>query len=129
MDENKFKKEGVSVREIESFARKNRLAVFFVLAFILATFFSFVMWGLGWSVVAAGVGAIIGVLLKGQISHLSKVIFQFVFKQEGTVQIIIAVVLLIIAIVIPPFYFLILGLHGGKDLQHWALEIASQTHR
>lgn len=125
MDENKPKKEGVSVREIESFARKNRIAVFFVLAYILATFFSFVMWGLGWSVVAAGIGAIIGVLLKAQIAHLSKVIFQFVFKQEGTVQIIIAVIALILAIVIPPLFFLILGLHGGKDLQHWALENSS----
>lgn len=120
-------KEGVSVKEIEAFAKKHRFEVFFCLAFILACFFSFVLWGPGWSIIAAAVGAIIGVLLSGKMMHFSKMIFSFVFKQEKTVQLVLGIVGLILAIFIPPLYFLLLGLHGGKDMQHWATEIYNQS--
>lgn len=122
-------KEGVSVKQMEAFAKKHRFEVFFCLAFILACFFTFVMWGPGWSIVAAGVGAIIGVLLVGKVTHFSKMVFGFIFKQEQTTQLILGIVALILAIFIPPLYFLLLGLHGGKDMHHWAMEIYSQQNR
>ena len=115
MDGNK-PKEGVSVKEIEAFVKNHRLEVFFCLAFILACFFTFVLWGPGWSIIAAAVGAIIGILLSGKVANFSKMIFSFVFKQEMTIQLVLGIVGLILAIFIPPLYFLLLGLHGGKDM-------------
>ena len=126
MDGNK-PKEGVSVKEIEAFAKKHRFEVFFCLAFILACFFTFVLWGPGWSVVAAAIGGVIGVLLSAKLTPFSKTIFTFVFKQEPTIQLVLGIVGLILAIFIPPLYFLLLGLHGGKDLQQWAMEMYSQN--
>ena len=125
MDGNKSK-EGVSVKEIQGFANKFRFEIFFCLVFILACIFTFVFWGPVWSIVAAVVGAIIGVLLEEKMTQFSKMIFSFVFKQEPTVQIVLGVVGLILAIFIPPLYFLLLGIHGGKDMQHWAVEIYNQ---
>lgn len=127
MDGNKTK-EGMSVKEIESFAKKHRFEVFFCLAFILACFFSFVMFGPGWAIIAAAVGGLIGVLLAGKVMHMCRSVLSFVFKQEAATQIVIGVVLLVLAIVIPPLIFLILGLHGGKDLVHMSREISGQ-HR
>ena len=128
MDENK-PKPGVSVKEIESFAKKYRFEVFFCLAFALACFFTFVMWGPGWSVICAAAGAVIGVLLSHKIEHLCKSAMHFVFRQERTTQLVLAIVGLILAIFVPPLYFLMLGLHGGKDMYHKALEIYSQHHQ
>lgn len=125
MDEKKSK-EGVSVKEIEAFARKHSFEVFFCLAFVLACFFTFVMWGPGWSIVATAVGVILGILLSGKVAHLSKMIFHFVFKQEKTTQLVLGIVCLVLAIFIPPLLFLLAGLHGGKDIYHVAMEIYSQ---
>lgn len=119
-------KEGMTVREIETFAKKHRFEVFFVIAFILACFFSFVMFGPGWAIIAATIGTLIGVLLSGKVMYMHKRILHFVFKQELTTQIVIAIVCFILAIFIPPLFFLILGLHGGKDMIHLVMEISSQ---
>jgi hypothetical protein len=125
MDGNKSK-EGVSVKEIEAFAKKHRFEVFFCLAFVLACFFTFVLWGPGWSAVAAAIGAIIGILLVNKVTQFSKMIFSFIFKQEPTVQLVLGIVALILAIFIAPLYFLLLGLHGGKDMHYWAMEVYNQ---
>ncbi len=124
MDGNK-PKEGVSVREIEEFTKKHRFEVFFCLAFILACFFTFVMWGPAWSIVAATIGAIVGILLHDKVANFCKATMQFVFKQEKTTQLILGIVFLILAIFIPPLYFLLLGLHGGKDIHRNAIDNAN----
>ncbi|MGC1877827.1 MAG: hypothetical protein WA347_00205 [Rhabdochlamydiaceae bacterium] len=126
MDGNKSK-EGVSVKEIEAFAKKHRFEVFFCLAFILACLFTFVLWGPGWSVIGATIGAIIGILCVEKITQLSKMTFSFTFKQEPTIQLVLGLVGLVLAIFLPPLFFLILGLHGGKDLNHWATEVYNQN--
>ena len=128
MDDNKSK-EGVSVKEIEQFTKKHRFEVFFTLAFVLACFFTFVMWGPGWSVVATAVGAILGTWFYTKVAHFSKMAMQFIFKHETATQIVLGIVLLILAIFIPPLIFLLVGLHGGKDMHHWALEIFNQKSR
>ncbi len=120
-------KEGVSVRELETLAKKHRFELFFCLAFILACFFSFVMFGPGWSVIAAAVGALIGVLLTAKVTNLARSVFQFIFKQESTTQLVLGVVSLIIAIFLPPLIFLLVGLHGGKDIYRTAMDINSQN--
>lgn len=126
MDENK-KKEGVSVKEIESFAKKHRFEVIFCLIFVLACFFSFVMWGPWWTIIAATAGAILGVFFPSKVAGVSTKILQFVFKQEQTTQLVLAIVCLILAIFIPPLIFIILGLHGGKDLLKMAMDLGSHA--
>jgi hypothetical protein len=124
MDDNK-KREGVSVKEIESFAKKHRFEVVFCLIFVLACFFSFVMWGPWWTIIAATAGAILGVFFPAKITGISQNILQFIFKQEQTTQLVLAIVSLILAIFIPPLAFLIMGLHGGKDLIKMAMSLSS----
>lgn len=122
------KKEGVSVREIENFAKKHYFELFYCILFVLASLFSFVFWGTGLSILLAGAGGVIAVFLPGKIEFMSKKIYHFVFKQEKMVQIVLAVVALIVAIFLPPLVFLSIGLHAGKSMYHQAMEIASQ-HR
>lgn len=123
---DKKTKEGVSVKEIETFAKKHRFEVFFCLAFILACFFSFVFFGTGWAILLASIGGILGVIIPTQIENLARGIFQFIFKQEQTTQIILGVVGLIISIFIPPIIFLFLGLHGGKSMHNHTVEYSSR---
>lgn len=127
--ENNKPKEGVSLKEIEQFAKKHRFEVFFALLFILACFFSFIMWGTGLAVSLAALGAILGVLFPGKVEFFSKKGMEFVFKQEDTTQIILGVVALIIAIFLPPLIFLKLGVHGGKDIYHRSVEIYSHLKK
>lgn len=116
MDENK-NKEGISIKEIENFTKNHRFEVFFCVTFVLACFFSFIMWGTGLAILATTVGAVVSVLLPEKVGSLSKRVWQFGLKQESTTQIVLAVVTFILAIVLPPLIFLMIGLHSGKDLR------------
>ncbi len=122
-------KDGMSIKEIEEFGKKHRFEVFFCLAFVLACLFTFAMWGSGWSIVASAVGAVVGILFFGKVEYFSKKGFQFIFKHESGTQLVLAIVLLVLTIFIPPLYFLILGLHGGKSLRHLAIEMHNQKPR
>ncbi len=120
MDEKKGK-QGLSVREIEGFAKKYSFEVIFVIVFIFACFFSFVFFGPGWGVTAASIGGIIGVFLPKKIEGLAKKSFAFLYKQEKITQLILAIVLIILSIFLPPLIFLVIGLHSGIMLHHIAL--------
>lgn len=120
MNEGKSK-EGISIKEIETYTKKHRFEVFFGLIFILASLFTFAMWGAGWSIICAAVGAVIGIFLPGKVEHFSKLTFQFIFRHERGTQLVLAIVALILTIFISPLYFLILGLHGGKSLRHFSM--------
>lgn len=121
MDTQKLK-EGVSVKELEDFAKKHRFEVFFCLSFVLAVFFSFVFFGPGWGVVFGGIGGILGVVFPMKVGVFAGKIFAFIFKQERTTQIVLGVVSLIVSIFLPPLVFLLLGLHGGRSMHNRATE-------
>lgn len=125
MGENKLK-DGVSIKEIEEFTKKHRFEVILCAAFVLACLFSFVMWGPGKAIFAAMIGAVGGILLSGKVEYYSKKTFQFVFKHEKTTQLVLGAVFLLLAVFLPPLYFLVLGLHGGKSIHHMALEMYNQ---
>lgn len=114
-------KEGISVKEIHAFTKRYPLEIFFCLVFILACIFAIVFWGLYWSLILATVGVVLGILLIQPVKKLIDSSFSFIFKQDMTVQIVLAVVGIILAIFVPPLYFLILGLHGGKDIHERAM--------
>jgi hypothetical protein len=108
-------KEGVSVKEIESFARKYIIEGFLILALIIATLssaFDFFT-GPGWSIIFTGVGGIVSVAFPDQVMKIGKPLFSFLKKQEKTIQIIIGIVRLIFAIFIPFLLFLEVGLLAG----------------
>jgi len=114
------KKEGVSIKEIEFFTKKHQLEVFFCLLFVLTCFFSFVFFGPGWAVVLSVIGCLIGIVFQLRVEVMSKSIWNFVFKQERTTQLVLGAVGLIIAVFLPPIIFFLVGLHGGKSMYNRA---------
>jgi uncharacterized membrane protein len=115
------KKEGVSVKEVEEFAKKHRFEVFFCLLFLLACIFGLAgMFGTGWSILLAMVGAALGVLLPAKIDHLLKSVFHFVLKQEKTLLIVLGAVALLIACILPFVVFFVVGAAGGHAMYHIA---------
>lgn len=125
MDSNKMK-EGVSVKEIENFAKKHRFEVFFCVAFILACFFSFVFFT-AWAIVFTMIGGIIGVMTTARVDLFVRNMIRFALKQDQTTQLILGVVVWILSVFLPPLTFLLLGLCGGKSLCKMANEIGSQN--
>ena len=121
------KKEGVSVKEIEDFARKHRFEVFFCLFFVLGCIFSFYsFFKPGWSIVLAMVGGVLSVVLPVKVDTLLKKMAQFLFKQETTLQLVLGVVGLIIAIFLPLLVFLLLGLYGGRYMYQIAMDVSTK---
>lgn len=114
MNEKKYK-EGVSVKELESFAKKHRFEVFFCLAFLLSCFFSFVFFS-GWSVILMAIGGILGVVFPAQTDGILKRCSLFFHKQEDLTQLILGVAGLVIAIFLPLIIFFALGACGGKQI-------------
>lgn len=117
-------KEGMSVRELESFGKKYRLEIVFLVYFVLATIFSAVFFGMGWSIYLAGIGGILGIFFPLKIESLSQGVFGFVFKQERATQITLAVVGLIISFFLPPLIFFLLGLMGGMGTHRQANRVS-----
>lgn len=116
MEENK-NKEGISVKELESFVKKHRLKAFLVSLFILASIFGMgLIWSPFWSLLFAGVGGICGALLPERASKISEGTLNFVFKQDSSTQLIFASIWLVLAILVSPFIFLTIGMQAGVDL-------------
>ena len=109
-------KDGVSVKEIENFAKNNRFKLFLCLSFLLACFFSFVFFT-AWSIILAAGGGIVGVLLPSKVALFTKKARDFCEKQEATTQLVLGCVGLILSIFLPLLTFLILGAAGGKYLE------------
>lgn len=124
MDENKQDKEGMSVHEIESMAKKYRFELVFCLAFILAAIFAYLFNMEGWSIFVSAIGGIIGICLPKHIEKFARMCCGFVLKQEKITQIIIGVVVLVLSIFISPIIFLFLGLVGGVEIYH----VVAQHH-
>lgn len=116
MDEEKKKKEGVSVKELEGYAKKNRFEIFFCILFILASLFTLIFWGPMWSVFATGVGGILSVLFTHQVENLAHKVLGTITSKELTFQLIIALLAFIVAIFLAPLVFLLFGLHAGLSL-------------
>jgi uncharacterized membrane protein len=116
------KKEGVTVKEIENFGKKYRFQIFFCLSFILASFFSFIFYGVGWSIYLAGLGAIVAIWIPTKIGRAAHATLRFCFKQEKVTRIIIACVGIIVSIFLAPLIFLCIGLMAGRGFHRHGLE-------
>lgn len=109
-------KDGISVKEIETFAKNNRFKLFLCLSILLACFFSFVFFA-AWSIILAAVGGILGVFFPLKIESFMGKVQTFCAKQEATTQLVLGGVSLILAIFLPPLVFFTLGCAGGKQLE------------
>lgn len=110
-------KEGVSVQELENFAKKYTSELFSALALFIATISSLFDFftGSGWSVLFAGLGAIAGLLFPNQINTTLGKFYDMVQKQEKMTQIIIGSVKIVIAVFVPFVLFTIIALLGGAS--------------
>ena len=114
-------KEGVSVKEIESFTNKYLTELFIIVAIIVASIsstFDFFM-GPGWSIILAGIGAILSIALPDKIRRLQGKLFDFLRKQEKITQIIVGAVRIIVALFLPFIIFLEIGLLAGLAFHHF----------
>lgn len=112
MDGNK---KGVSVKEIEEFTKKHRYEVFFCALFVLTCIFSLVgRFGGGWSIFFGMGGAVLGSIFPSKTESFLRMVFNFIFKQDKTIQIVLGAVSLLLAIFLPFIIFLVIGLIGGR---------------
>lgn len=119
MDE---KKDGISVREIEEFTKKHLFEVFFCALFVLACIFgSMGFFKPIWSFLAIAVGGVLSVLLPEKCEGAVKGLFQFVARQDKTVQLVIAIIAFVFAIFIPLIIFLLIGLLSGRGMYQLAM--------
>lgn len=127
MDGNKLK-EGVSVKEIEEFAKKHQFEVFFCLLFVLACIFGAIgHFKAGWSIILTGVGAILSVVFPMKVDMFLRKGFGFALKQDKTIQIVLGVVSLILAIFVPFVVFFITGCFGGRAMYQMAMDSSPKS--
>ena len=116
-------KKGVSVKEIEEFTKKHRYEVFFCALFLLSCIFGIVgYFNASWNIFCTMAGGILGVIFPTKVESFLKMIFNFVFGQDKTIQIVLGVVALILAIFIPFVIFLVVGLIGGRTMNILAMD-------
>jgi hypothetical protein len=118
------KDEGISVNEIEEYAKKNKFPVAIALGVFLACLFSIFLTMTKMAVIVLAAGALVGIFIPGKITFFLKKMYSFIGKQEKVTQIVIGVVFLVLAIFFPPAIFLLMGLHSGKDMRHLMMEEA-----
>ena len=125
MDENQ-KKDGVSVKEIEEFAKKNKFEVFFCVMFVLACIFGlFGFFKSGWNIVAMSAGGVLSVIFTLKVDALLRKTMEFLLRRDTTMQIVFAIVSLVLTIFLPFLVFLLLGLFGGKAMYRQAVDLGS----
>ncbi len=108
-------KEGVSVEELEKFARKYTSEVFLIVAIIIAAIssaFGFFT-GPSWSIFFAAICAIISIAIPTKIEPMMKKIVSIAYKKEKSTEIVVGVIRLVIAIFIPFILFAELGFLAG----------------
>jgi len=117
-------KDGVSVEELETFARKYTTEVFLILAIIIASISSIFNFftGPGWSLSFAGIGAILSIAFPEVVVKFQRKIFQLISKQEKAIQITIGVIRLIIALFIPFILFAEIGFLAGIGFHRYTKE-------
>lgn len=120
MEENP--KEGMSVREIEGYAKKYRFEIFFCLLYIFASLFTLIFWGAVISIFLTGLGGIVGALFPNKVTVYSKKSIVFIYKHDKTTQVIIGIAILAVAIFAAPLIFLLTGLQGGRGLASYSNE-------
>ncbi len=114
-------KDGVSVQEVEDFARKYTIEVFTILAIVIGSISSMYDFFTGpkLTIVFLAIGIILGILFPVPVEKGLKQFYGFAFKQEKMTQIIIGVVKIIVALFIPFILFGMIGLLAGTSYHYY----------
>jgi len=114
-------KEGVSVDELEGFARKHTTEVFSILALIIAAISSSFDFFTGPKITIffLTIGALLAIFFPAPIERTLKQLYTFTFKQEKMTEIILGCVKIVVAIFIPFLYFGLVGLLAGTSYHYF----------
>ena len=124
MAKNKFVdklKDGVSVDELEGFARKHTTELFSVIAMIIGAISSSYDFFTGpkLTILFLTLGALVAVFFPAPVEKGLKQLYSFTFKQDKMTEIILGVVKIVVAIFIPFLYFGLLGLLAGTSYHYY----------
>lgn len=114
-------KEGVSVQEVEDFARKYTTEVFSVLAIVIGSISSMYDFFTGPKMTIAflAIGVILGVFFPAPVEKGLKQFFSFSYKQEKMTQMILGLVKIVVALFIPFILFGFIGLLAGTSYHYY----------
>ncbi len=114
-------KDGISVQEMEDFARKYVTEIFTVAAIAIgaiSSMFDFFT-GPSLTILFLAIGAIIGIFFPSQTEKGLKQIYTFAFKQEKMTQMILGGVKIVVALFIPFLLFGLIGLLAGTSYHYY----------
>jgi len=114
-------KEGVSVQEVEDFARKYTIEVFSVLAIVIASISSMYDFFTGpkFTILFIAVGLILGVFFPSPVERVLKQYYSFSYKQEKMTQMIMGCVMIVVGLFIPFIIFGAVGLLAGTSYHYY----------
>jgi hypothetical protein len=110
-------KSGVSVQEVEDFARKYTIEVFSVLAIVIGAISSMFDYFTGpkFSILFVAIGVFLGVFFPAPVEKGLKQFYSFTYKQEKMTQLIIGCVKIVVGLFIPFILFGAIGLLAGTS--------------
>ncbi len=114
-------KEGVSVQEVEDFARKYTMEVFSVLAIVVGSISSMYDFFTGpkLTIIFVAIGVILGIFFPAPVERGLKQFYSFSYKQEKTTQMILGLVKILIGLFIPFVLFGFIGLLAGTSYHYY----------
>jgi hypothetical protein len=114
-------KEGVSVQEVEDFARKYTAEVFTVLAIVIGSISSMYDFFTGpkMTIGFIAIGMILGIFFPAPVEKTLKQYYSFSYKQEKMTQMILGLVSIVIGLFIPFILFGFLGLLAGTSYHYY----------
>ena len=114
-------KGGVSVQEVEDFARKYTVEVFSVLAIVIGTISSMYDFFTGpkMTIIFVTIGVILRVFFPAPVEKGLKQFYSFAYKQEKMTQLILGCVKIVVGLFIPFFLFGALGLLAGTSYHYY----------
>lgn len=114
-------KEGVSVQEVEDFARKYTTEVFSVLAIVVGSISSMYDFFTGpkMTIIFIAIGVIAGIFFPAPVEKGLKQFYSFSYKQEKTTQMILGLVKVVVGLFIPFILFGFMGLLAGTSYHYY----------
>lgn len=114
-------KDGVSVEEVENFARKYTMEVFSCLAILVASVSSMYDFFTGpkLTILFAGLGIILGIFIPVPVERGLKQYYGFCHKQEKMTQMIMGFVKIVVGLFIPFVLFGMIGLLAGTSYHYY----------
>lgn len=108
-------KKGVSVEEMQSFCKNFGLEITLCIVFILSAIFSLIFDVHVWSIILAGIGGVVGVLVPKPIHRLWSSIMEYASTSNNKIgPLVTSVAAIVLSIVLAPLFFLAIGLGSGS---------------